>query len=1177
MSERSPTIRVFLSSTFKEFHAERDLLVRRVFPELRRSLRERGLDLVEVDLRWGITDEQSQSGDTIPICLAEIDRCTYFVGFLGDIYSPYLPPLDPSLLEIHPWLGEFPGASVTEMEMLYAALLPEAPRRNASLFFLRESNGVAASGARLTQLKRRVRDSGLPVVDDCADPQTLAARLHQDLAALIERDYPVSAAADPAARLDALHDAFARERARHFAGRTSDLAQLDDWLANAEAPPLLVTGAAGAGKSALLGHWTPGKAGTVAVLTHFVGGDPESDTPLGILRRLTYALRRRGAGVADPPVDPALATQALAACLAAAGDDARRCNRPWLIVLDGLDKLRLGRDLLWLPRALPAGVRLLASSVGDSERFTREQIDDFLGLTRTELAALGEHDDGIFSSLRSDDPATDAWRRRDWRVLVLEELDESARSGLVSEAVSRFRKTLSPSHAGRILAHLLAGNPLFLRTVLDELRVSATYHDFDARLDYYLAAPSLIDLFDRVLHRLEGDCTRDVVANVCVLLWASRAGLEEPELISLSGATPLQWSAFAVQTQGLIDAAARVAFASPVMREAARRRYLTSAGIERGVRRTLAARFAAGGPTVRGAEEVPWQLRHAESWPDLERLLLDMDWLPALLDRGDEELLEHWLPLQQRGRDPAALLTAAWRTRFAGQPTPERVALGKRLARFLRFAGAQGQAGYDFHAMLADEARQALGPRHPDTLRIERTLSEVLLAQGRVRDAERLIHGVYTEHQRLLAPGSPELAETMSVCAGVMEAQYNYGAAEAMLAPAYEALRRHHGVAAPATSAAAALLARCAAVRGDPETAARLRFDTFEACRALYGPYHPETLSASDQAFEARLDDGELVGAMFECRAVLEARERLLGLDHPLTLASAVTLALALDRLAGSSARELMSYALQRMEHVLGDDHPATLDVLSMLADRLVRYGAYEQGAQLHRRIYEARQRTQGREHPMTLMALEQLAYAHYCLGRFAEARELQGELCDRLAHLLGADAGWTNRAAAFLADIDRARLNPEILDAYLQRPLAFGPAVGIAFDIDGLGGGEYGRASYRVVFDAVDPSLLRDTRWRDGDTNATLAGRERTCLISIESAHAEAIPAIRAALERSQHPGLLPGSRRFVETSVLQREPLVISMRIGPRGVPDWANGGGFPLDAWHAAREARGAVRRR
>ena len=48
---------VFVSSTFNDMHAERDYLVKRVFPQLRDWCERRKLRLVDIDLRWGVTEE----------------------------------------------------------------------------------------------------------------------------------------------------------------------------------------------------------------------------------------------------------------------------------------------------------------------------------------------------------------------------------------------------------------------------------------------------------------------------------------------------------------------------------------------------------------------------------------------------------------------------------------------------------------------------------------------------------------------------------------------------------------------------------------------------------------------------------------------------------------------------------------------------------------------------------------------------------------------------------------------------------------------------------------------------------------------------------------------------------------------------------------------------------------
>ncbi len=89
-------IRVFISSTFRDMMQERDLLVKEAFPALRRICAKRFVTFTEVDLRWGITEEQAAEGKVLPLCLAEIERSRpYFLGLLGERMSGYPTPSRP--------------------------------------------------------------------------------------------------------------------------------------------------------------------------------------------------------------------------------------------------------------------------------------------------------------------------------------------------------------------------------------------------------------------------------------------------------------------------------------------------------------------------------------------------------------------------------------------------------------------------------------------------------------------------------------------------------------------------------------------------------------------------------------------------------------------------------------------------------------------------------------------------------------------------------------------------------------------------------------------------------------------------------------------------------------------------------------------------------------------------
>lgn len=71
----SRMIRLFVSSTFLDFEKERNILIESVFPEIEKYCRENNFSFQAVDLRWGISDEDSKNNQILKLCLNEIRRC----------------------------------------------------------------------------------------------------------------------------------------------------------------------------------------------------------------------------------------------------------------------------------------------------------------------------------------------------------------------------------------------------------------------------------------------------------------------------------------------------------------------------------------------------------------------------------------------------------------------------------------------------------------------------------------------------------------------------------------------------------------------------------------------------------------------------------------------------------------------------------------------------------------------------------------------------------------------------------------------------------------------------------------------------------------------------------------------------------------------------------------------
>lgn len=83
---------IFISSTFRDMQAERDMVQERVVPYLREAARKHGDNLEVIDLRWGVDtsnlESEEGSAKVLEVCLDEIDRShPYMLIFIGERYG----------------------------------------------------------------------------------------------------------------------------------------------------------------------------------------------------------------------------------------------------------------------------------------------------------------------------------------------------------------------------------------------------------------------------------------------------------------------------------------------------------------------------------------------------------------------------------------------------------------------------------------------------------------------------------------------------------------------------------------------------------------------------------------------------------------------------------------------------------------------------------------------------------------------------------------------------------------------------------------------------------------------------------------------------------------------------------------------------------------------------------
>lgn len=560
------TVRVFISSTFRDMHAERDFLVRFVFPKLREELAPYCITLDDIDLRWGVLSDQ----DVTDVCREIIDQCRpRFICLLGGRYG-FVPP---GLTH-----------SITADEVHYAVLDRAGPRDYCFFYFrdpvatddmIEQAAGEyrdppgSGEAEKLARLKTAIQDANFPVSlytarwDDAQNRLTgldeLGARIRADLLWSIRAEFNLKPPPDRDvfAEEDEATEAFIAERGEKFVpgSRTGELDALTTFaLSDGPARVLAVTGSPGLGKSSLLAAFAQSYRDSHAgatVIVHFTGVSRGSTSLRFLLRRLCRELASVTGTAAEPPEDTAGLTAAFHHALAAAA-----ASRRLLIILDALNQIDPGDNahtLHWLPDPLPPNVRLIVSST--------------------------EHP--VLEALRT--------RRERMEEVRLQPLNEADSRQLIREYLNRFRKRMDEDQLREILAKPESRNPLYLLTALEELRTLGTYESITDRirelpdgisalflwiLEIRLAAdPGLVDGSGRPVGA-------QLVPRFVSLLAASRHGLTALEIMDLLDPGDPQGNVAAllrflrphlIRRNDLLD------FSHASLREAVRARYLREA------------------------------------------------------------------------------------------------------------------------------------------------------------------------------------------------------------------------------------------------------------------------------------------------------------------------------------------------------------------------------------------------------------------------------------------------------------------------------------------------------------------------------------------------------------------------------------------------------------------------
>jgi len=629
-------IRVFVSSTFRDMHEERDYLVKFVFPQLRKLCEERAVTWTEVDLRWGVTDEEKAEGKVLPIVMAEIERCQpFFIGLLGDYYGQiYRDNIPADLTERFPWLKNNGDKSLTELEILHGVLNNKELSEHAVFYFrdpayakgkneAEKADFVSiddTSRTKLEDLKQRIRDAHknhklkFAPRENYANPQALGEQVLADFTELIEKLYAKEHVPDPLDQEATHHETYAHTRRLAFVGREDILRKVNQHISTSS-NYLILTGESGCGKSALLAEWVERWRRAYPddlIIQHYIGNTPDSADWRAVVRRILGELKRAFAIADDIPNEPGALRIALSDWIVKAVG-----SRVIILVLDGLNQIvddSAGRQLGWLPVIFPTNFGVLVSSTSGK----------------------------ILDSLRD----------RSWPEINVPLLQQADIAPAARAYFKMFAKTPPPDVLAKLELTPAAYNALYLRAVLDELRQFGVHEKLQAKAADYLTARNPKELYERILTRWEQDFGEDLVRQSFSLIWIARRGLSESELADLLGANgqPLpraMWTPLYLAAESsLAYGAGLLTFCHDYLRNAVHERFFPLPEREKEFHHRIVTYFLPKEITGRKVDELPWHLLALHDWQQLATVLSDASFLPVAWLYQRFDLTGYWAAVE---------------------------------------------------------------------------------------------------------------------------------------------------------------------------------------------------------------------------------------------------------------------------------------------------------------------------------------------------------------------------------------------------------------------------------------------------------------------------------------------------------------------------------------------------
>jgi tetratricopeptide (TPR) repeat protein len=343
----------------------------------------------------------------------------------------------------------------------------------------------------------------------------------------------------------------------------------------------------------------------------------------------------------------------------------------------------------------------------------------------------------------------------------------------------------------------------------------------------------------------------------------------------------------------------------------------------------------------------------------------------------------------------------------AGESQKIRPSNPKNILAALELAGLSAQKRIDYaRAMKHFRAAEKLTDRDRDLEEwaiLQHQVADLLVAQGKYSDAEKVFRGVIDARARVLGPAHPETLDSRHRLIYALTRQTKYPEAESEARAVLKLREKSLGPEHPDTVVSRYDLANTLADQGKYAEAEDLYRNVIRLNEKALGSDHPRTISARVGLATVLSSEGKNAEAEPLYREVIKLDEKVYGPEHPNTLNDRMNLATALHADGKYSDAEVEYREVIKLEEkVIGAEHPDTLISRNNLAEVLDDDGKFAEAEGECRQIIDIQTRVLGPENRVTLNSRGNLAIALSGQGKFADAHAEYTDVLQRMEHVLG-------------------------------------------------------------------------------------------------------------------------------------------------------------------------------